>query len=165
LIEAIANILDNAIKFTPPGGSVRLQVTDRGEGPAIRIADTGPGIAPDERAAVMKRFYRIDKSRHVVGSGLGLSIVLAIVQLHDFDIVIGDARPGCSFEMLCYARAGSEAEPARALGLKRLMSPWARLAPETDGTDRIDRPMAPAAVSAAAGWTRAANRMPRWAGR
>jgi signal transduction histidine kinase len=108
LIEAIANLLDNAIKFTPHGGSVHLQVADRGEGPCIRIADTGPGIPPEERAAVMRRFYRIDKSRHVQGSGLGLSIVLAIVKLHDFDIIIGDAQTGCSFELLCFTRPRSE---------------------------------------------------------
>ena len=114
LIEAIANLLDNAIKFTPPGGTVGLQVADHGEGPVVRVSDTGPGIPPEERAAVMKRFYRIDKSRNVKGSGLGLSIVLAIVKLHDFSIIVSDAQPGCCFEMLCYARRQPEAEPARA---------------------------------------------------
>jgi signal transduction histidine kinase len=113
LIEAIANLLDNAIKFTPCGGDVRLLVADRGEGPVIRVSDTGPGIPPEERVAVMKRFYRLDKSRHINGSGLGLSIVLAIAKLHDFDIAIGDAQPGCWFELRCYAGARSEAEAAQ----------------------------------------------------
>jgi signal transduction histidine kinase len=129
LIEAIANLLDNAIKFTPAGGNVCLQVADRGEGPVVRVSDTGPGIPVEERAAVMKRFYRIDKSRHVKGSGLGLSIVLAIVKLHDFDIVVGDAEPGCCFELFCYARPRPEAEPGRIPALRRLMLPvtrWAR---------------------------------------
>jgi signal transduction histidine kinase len=88
-------------------------LADRGEGPFIRISDTGPGIPPEEHAAVMKRFYRIDKSRHINGSGLGLSIVLAIVKLHAFDIVLGDSQPGCCFELRCYARARSEAELVR----------------------------------------------------
>jgi signal transduction histidine kinase len=133
LIEAIANLLDNAIKFTPPGGTVRLQVASRGEGPVVRVADTGPGIPAEERAAVMKRFYRIDKSRHVKGSGLGLSIVLAIVKLHDFHVVVGDAQPGCCFEMLCYRRAQPEAEPARVPALRRLLIAVKRLTGRCSG--------------------------------
>jgi signal transduction histidine kinase len=143
LIEAIANLLDNAIKFTPQGGTVRLQVTDHAEGPVVRIADTGPGIPPEERAAVMRRFYRVDKSRHVHGSGLGLSIVLAIVKLHNFDVVVGDAQPGCFFELLCYAKPRSAAEPVRISAVQRLMRPSVRAARldgiEIDGPDGIGR--------------------------
>jgi signal transduction histidine kinase len=138
LIEAIANLLDNAIKFTPPSGTVRLQVADRGEGPVVRVSDTGPGIPAEERAAVTKRFYRIDKSRHVEGSGLGLSIVLAIVKLHDFHIVVGDAQPGCCFEMLCYARPQPEAELARVSALRRLMLPLKRLTRRRGRADSAD---------------------------
>jgi hypothetical protein len=106
LIEAIANLIDNAIKFSPTGGEVGLAVTDAPAGPVIRVTDTGPGIPPAERAAVMKRFYRVDKSRHIQGSGLGLSIVLAIMTLHDFDVTVADADPGrsppgCLFEIRC----------------------------------------------------------------
>jgi signal transduction histidine kinase len=144
LIEGIANLLDNAIKFTPPGGTVHLRVADLGEGPVVRVSDTGPGIPPEERAAVMKRFYRVDKSRHVKGSGLGLSIVLAIVKLHDFNITVGDAQPGCCFEMLCYARPQPEAEPARVPTLRRLMLPAQRLTRRrgsgTGGADWNERP-------------------------
>jgi signal transduction histidine kinase len=131
LIEAIANLLDNAIKFTPQGGTVHLQIGEREEGPFIRIADTGPGIPPEERAAVMRRFYRIDKSRHVNGSGLGLSIVLAIVKLHDFDIVVGDAEPGCSFELRCFSPPRPETESARNLASRRLL-PHAKHLPRYD---------------------------------
>jgi signal transduction histidine kinase len=106
LIEAIANLIDNAIKFAPPGGEVGLAVADTPAGPLIRVTDSGPGIPPAERAAVMKRFYRVDKSRHIQGNGLGLSIVLAIMTLHDFDITVADAAPGrdppgCLFEIRC----------------------------------------------------------------
>jgi signal transduction histidine kinase len=130
LIEVIANLLDNAIKFTPPGGTVHLQVADHEDGPVIRVSDTGPGIPPEERAAVMRRFYRVDKSRHIRGNGLGLSIVLAIVRLHQFDIVVGDAHPGCCFELLCYARPRSETEAVRVPALKRLVLPWIHRTPK-----------------------------------
>jgi signal transduction histidine kinase len=127
LIEAVANLLDNAIKFAPPGGSVQLTIADSPRGPVIRVTDSGPGIPPDERAAVMKRFYRIDKSRHIQGNGLGLSIVLAIVKLHDFDIVVGDAYPGeagpgCMFEVGCYPpkRSPAAAMPAPSAGRLKL---------------------------------------------
>ncbi len=126
LMEAIANLLDNAIKFTPPGGTVGLQVAAREEGPVVSVFDTGPGIPPEERAAVMKRFYRIDKSRNVKGSGLGLSIVLAIVKLHDFSITVSAAQPGCCFEMLCYARRQPEAANARGPVLRRSAAPMNR---------------------------------------
>jgi signal transduction histidine kinase len=80
---------------------VRVALLAGPEGPRVRVSDTGPGIAPDERSEVLKRFYRSDKSRHIEGSGLGLSLVAAIVELHGFTLTIGDADPGCVFELLC----------------------------------------------------------------
>jgi signal transduction histidine kinase len=151
LIEAIANLLDNAIKFTPSGGKVHLHVTDRGEGPIVRVSDTGPGIPPEERTAVMRRFYRVDKSRHVNGSGLGLSIVLAIVKLHDFDIVVGDAQPGACFELHCFARPGSEVEPARPLTFRHLLLPGTRSGRRRNGSaDWIEQTAIADAASGAA---------------
>jgi hypothetical protein len=88
LIELAANLVDNAIKFTPAGGSVRLSTLERDGAPVLCVADTGIGIAPDERGAVLKRFYRSDKSRHIDGSGLGLSLVGAIARLHGARIAI-----------------------------------------------------------------------------
>ena len=100
LMEAVANLVDNAIKFTPAGGAVRIAVSDTPDGPALRIADTGPGIPAAERELVLRRFYRIDKSRQVPGHGLGLSLVAAIVRLHDFRLTADDG-PGCVFTLLC----------------------------------------------------------------
>ena len=100
LMEAVANLVDNAIKFTPAGGAVRIAVSDTPDGPALRIADTGPGIPAAERELVLRRFYRADKSRQVPGHGLGLSLVAAIVRLHDFRLTAGDG-PGCVFTLLC----------------------------------------------------------------
>lgn len=94
LIELAANLIDNAIKFTPSGGDVGISIRVSGRHAVLRVADTGPGIPEAEREAVLGRFYRSDKSRHIEGSGLGLSLVGAIARLHDASLTIGDARPG-----------------------------------------------------------------------
>jgi signal transduction histidine kinase len=66
----------------------------------VRVKDTGPGISESEREAVVRRFYRSDKSRHTEGLGLGLSLVAAIVKLHGFRFTIA-AGPGCVAEIAC----------------------------------------------------------------
>lgn len=88
LVELLANLVDNAIKFTPDGGTVTVSVIRQGTTPELIVTDTGIGIAVEERQAVMSRFYRSDKSRHVPGSGLGLSLVLAIAHLHEATVTI-----------------------------------------------------------------------------
>ncbi len=88
LFEAIANLVDNAVKFTPDGGRVELALLHRGSERVIRVSDTGPGIPESERQAVTKRFYRSDKSRSAEGVGLGLSLVAVIVKLHGFRFTI-----------------------------------------------------------------------------
>lgn len=102
LLEAVANLVDNAVKFTPERGSVSLRLLHRPAGPAVRVEDTGPGISDTERDVVFTRFYRSDKSRHAVGVGLGLSLVAAIVKLHGFSLTILDG-PGCRIEIGCHA--------------------------------------------------------------
>jgi signal transduction histidine kinase len=100
LIEAIANLIDNAIKFTPEGGRVDLELL-RVEGETIvRVTDTGCGISEQERDAVQRRFYRSDKIRNTPGVGLGLNLVTAIVKLHDFRLAIFPG-PGCRVEIIC----------------------------------------------------------------
>ena len=100
LFEAVANLVDNAVKFTPEGGSVELALVPRESETVIRVRDTGPGISESEREAVTKRFYRSDKSRRTEGLGLGLSLVAAIVKLHGFRFTI-TAGPGCTVEIAC----------------------------------------------------------------
>ncbi|UUQ65037.1 HAMP domain-containing histidine kinase [Pseudomonas fuscovaginae UPB0736] len=89
LFEALANLLSNSIKFTPPAGEVvLLAVNDHGS-TRIEVIDTGPGIPPSERDAVFQRFYRCDDGNQQSGFGLGLSIVAAIISLHGFNLKIG----------------------------------------------------------------------------
>jgi len=98
LFEAVANLVDNAVKFTPEGGRVTLALLRRDGESVIQVKDTGPGIPETEREAVVKRFYRSDKSRNTEGLGLGLSLVAAIVKLHGFRFTIA-AGPGCATEI------------------------------------------------------------------
>ena len=100
LFEAVANLVDNAVKFTPQGGRVTLALLRRDGESVIQVKDTGPGISEAEREAVVRRFYRSDKSRNTEGLGLGLSLVAAIVKLHGFRFTIA-AGPGCTVEIVC----------------------------------------------------------------
>lgn len=101
LFEAISNLVDNAIKFTPPGGIVSIELVRTDANLTLRVADTGPGIPFSEREAVFRRFYRSDKSRNLSGMGLGLSLVAAITRLHGFRVHVADSLQGCTIEMIC----------------------------------------------------------------
>lgn len=87
LRELLSNLIDNALRYTPQGGSVTVRVRRDGEHALLEVEDTGPGIAPHERAHVFERFYRILGS-NVQGSGLGLAIVREIAQQHGAEIDI-----------------------------------------------------------------------------
>src|SRR6201993_3744665 len=88
LFEAVANLVDNAIKFTPVGGKVDLELLRSDTETVVRVVDTGPGISEQEREAVVRRFYRSDKMRNTPGVGLGLSLVAAIAKLHGFRLIV-----------------------------------------------------------------------------
>jgi len=100
LIEAVANLVDNAIKFTPPGGAVRIELDQRDGRPLLRVRDSGPGIAPAERSRVTRRYYRAKKGPDVRSNGLGLALVAAIVRLHGFQLDILDVEKGAAVEIL-----------------------------------------------------------------
>jgi signal transduction histidine kinase len=93
LFEALGNLVDNAIKFTPVDGIVRIELHRDVQGPRIDVIDSGPGIPVDERKAVTQRFYRSERTAQMPGSGLGLSVVVAIIRLHNYTMRIGDASP------------------------------------------------------------------------
>lgn len=96
LFEAVSNLIDNAIKFSPPGGQVELIVSTGANGHRLEVRDRGPGIAADQRARVLRRFDRGAAEPGVAGSGLGLSIVSAILHLHHFVLEMHYATPGLS---------------------------------------------------------------------
>ena len=100
LFEALANLVDNAIKFTPEGGRVGIELLRGNSETIVRITDSGPGINQQETEAVLRRFYRSDKIRNTPGVGLGLNLVAAIAKLHGFRLVIHPG-PGGRVELLC----------------------------------------------------------------
>lgn len=94
LLEALANLVDNAVKFSPSGTVVAVDVGKRNDQVTITIADHGPGIPVVERAAVLQRFARGAHAAHAPGSGLGLSLVVTIIRIHDFLLDFADNEPG-----------------------------------------------------------------------
>jgi signal transduction histidine kinase len=100
LIEAVANLVDNAVKFTPGGGRVEIGLVPGHGESIVRVKDTGAGISEHERDAVLRRFYRSDKAGSTSGLGLGLNLVAAIARLHGFRLTIVPG-PGCVVEIGC----------------------------------------------------------------
>jgi signal transduction histidine kinase len=90
----MANLLDNAIKYTPPQGRIQITLGKQANNGRITIADSGPGIPEAERQQVFQRFYRLEKSRTSPGSGLGLSLVAAVARIHGMTLRLADNRPG-----------------------------------------------------------------------
>ena len=94
LFQAFANILENAIKYTPNKGNLSVSLIKLNTEIVITIADNGPGIPATERDKVFRRFYRLDQSRSSSGNGLGLSMVSAVIALHNGSITLEDNIPG-----------------------------------------------------------------------
>lgn len=94
--QAIANLVDNALKYARPGGTIRLGVARSGAGLEVSVDDEGPGIPPADRAEALRRFGRLDPARSAGGAGLGLALAAAVARLHDGAIVLDDNAPGLS---------------------------------------------------------------------
>jgi signal transduction histidine kinase len=94
LFQAICNLLDNAVKFTPAGGRIDLSTTTESDSAVIRIVDSGPGVSNTEREKITQRFYRGEYSRSTSGSGLGLSLVGAIAHAHGGSLRFPDVETG-----------------------------------------------------------------------
>ncbi len=102
LRQAVDNLLDNAFKYTPDGGTVRLALKVEADSAVIRVSDTGIGIDVLHQARIFERFYRVDKarSRELGGTGLGLSIVKHIVEAHRGSVSVSSvAGDGCTFRI------------------------------------------------------------------
>ncbi|WP_376096514.1 ATP-binding protein [Roseomonas sp. CCTCC AB2023176] len=94
LLQAVANLLDNAVKFSPEGGAITLSAAVTGSRLRVTVADEGPGLSPADRARAADRFFRADSARATPGFGLGLSLVRAVAGMHDGELSLADARPG-----------------------------------------------------------------------
>jgi signal transduction histidine kinase len=99
LFDAISNLVDNAIKHGGSKGRVTVAVSRNTDGPVLMIADRGPGIPIEERKHVLRRFYRLERSRNSPGNGLGLSLVAAVANLHGAHIEMADNFPGLRIEL------------------------------------------------------------------
>jgi len=94
LMQATVNLIENAIRHCPQGTTIHCRVSAADQHAVLEVRDTGPGIPEAERENVFRRLYRLDKSRSTPGSGLGLSLVRAITDLHGARITLADANPG-----------------------------------------------------------------------
>jgi signal transduction histidine kinase len=106
IFDAIANLVDNAIKHGRAGGQVVVANENMDGTPVVSIADDGPGIPADQYEHVFKRFYRLEQSRYTPGNGLGLSLVAAVARLHGARIEMLDNAPGLKFKLWFSAATG-----------------------------------------------------------
>lgn len=94
LAQTISNLLENAVKYSGKGSAILLRLTVDEGYPVLSVSDTGPGIPSKERRHVLQRFVRLDSARSTSGNGLGLSLTLAVAELHGARMELEDNRPG-----------------------------------------------------------------------
>ncbi len=119
--QALTNLLDNAIKYTPKPGLVSLSVEGNDDQFCIIIADNGPGIPAEQRERVFERFVRLETERHTPGNGLGLSMVKAVVRIHDASLELSDNSPGLRVILRFHRQPLSARKKTRSA--KRLAAP------------------------------------------
>lgn len=108
IAQALANLLDNALKYTPENGKILIEGRSQPQGFEITVADSGPGIAPEYHQEVLKRFVRLDDaSRTTPGNGLGLSLVAAVARMHKLDLDFENANPGLIVRLRKFRRVRS----------------------------------------------------------
>jgi len=92
--QMLSNLIENALRHTPAGSNVTVSLRQSAGVVTLSVADNGPGIPAAQRAKVLQRLYRLDRSRHTPGNGLGLSLVEAVATLHGADLELQDNAPG-----------------------------------------------------------------------
>jgi signal transduction histidine kinase len=100
LFDALANLVDNAIKHGRAGGRVAIHVALHDGAPVVSVTDDGPGIPLAEHERVLKRFHRLERSRRTPGNGLGLSLVAAVARLHGAALEMHDNAPGLAIRLV-----------------------------------------------------------------
>ncbi len=115
IAQALANLVDNAIKYTPAGGQVRIRTTLTPDSVELSVADSGPGIPLADRPRVTERFVRLEASRHSPGTGLGLSLVAAVAHFHHAELVLEDNMPTGLKAVLRFPRNAIRALPGAPL--------------------------------------------------
>ncbi|HEY0265262.1 MAG TPA: HAMP domain-containing sensor histidine kinase [Rhizomicrobium sp.] len=113
IAQALANLIDNAIKYTPPGGKVRIRAAAGDHGVELSVADSGPGIPPADRMRVVERFVRLEASRNSPGTGLGLSLVAAVAHFHNATLALEDNDPTGLKAVLRFPRTALRATPLK----------------------------------------------------
>ncbi len=119
LKQALFNLLSNALKFTPPGGSVTLAARRTGERVALIVADTGVGVPQEDQQRIFEKFERGSPNARQSGPGLGLSLVKSFIELHGGTVEM-DSRPGIGTTVTCYLNA------TPALAITKPLEPEAR---------------------------------------
>jgi hypothetical protein len=94
LANAVANLVENAIRHAPADSTIRLEIAGTADGPELSVSDAGPGVPAGDRARILDRFVRLDGSRGTPGAGLGLSLVAAVARMHGARLSLGDNAPG-----------------------------------------------------------------------
>jgi len=94
LVQMVSNLVENCIRHCPPGTTITCEMKNPSDRVCLSIADNGPGIPAEEYDLVLQRLYRLEKSRTTPGSGLGLSLVKAVTDLHEAELSLEDNHPG-----------------------------------------------------------------------
>ena len=108
LTQALANLIENAIRHCPPDATITCGVTIEGGQTTLFVRDSGLGIPEAEREKVLRRLYRLEKSRTTQGTGLGLALVKAVADLHGASLTLTDANPGLQIALRFPIPGGSK---------------------------------------------------------
>jgi len=111
LMQALANLVENALRHTPAGTQISVQAAEHSDGVHLTVEDDGPGVAAEDLPRLTHRFYRGERSRTTPGNGLGLSLVSAVAELHGAGLRVGAAQPGLRID-LSFPPPGRRVSPA-----------------------------------------------------